>query len=62
MFPVLLASLLATPLGWGIVSGTNIKCDRLQVYNTETDTKWVACADRLFEIKKNKTVDRTLRR
>lgn len=67
MFPILLASLLATPLGWGIVDGTRHKCDRMQIYSTETDMKWVICASKIYEYrimngKRLKPIDRTLRR
>ena len=67
MFPILLASLLATPLGWGVVDGTKHKCDRMQIYGTETDIKWVICADKIYEYKvikgkRQSPVDRTLRR
>lgn len=67
MIPVILASLLATPLGWGVVDGTKHQCDRMQVYSTETDVKWIICADKIYEYRTIKgkrlpPIDRTIRR
>jgi hypothetical protein len=67
MFPILLASLLATPLGWGLVDETKVRCDRMRIYSTELDVKWIICASKIYEYKtingkKQPPVDRTLRR
>jgi len=63
----LLASLLATPLGWGTVDGTHHQCDRMQIYNTQTDVRWVICANKIYQYdvikgKRQPPVDKTLQR
>jgi len=62
-----LAALITTPLGWGVVEGTKHKCDRMQIYNSESDTKWVVCANKIYEYKvingkRQPPVERTIKR
>jgi len=62
-----LAALITTPLGWGVVEGTKHKCDRMQIYNSESDTKWVVCVDKIYEYKiingkRQPPIERTLKK
>ena len=64
MNALLLASIyLATPLGPGNVPHFNRQCDRIRIYDKNTNTNWILCINGVYRFpEKGKPEDRSLPR
>lgn len=58
---VLASTLFATPLGPGPIPGFDRNCDRIRIYDANTNTNWLLCINGVYEYPdKKQPIDRSL--